>query len=210
MSSAIEGILQGDDLDKVLMELFENYEAENARIDQEIDRLDKKQRELLEAATAVSQEEVDSLYRVRMRQVDDFRAEGKAEEADRVLQSAEEARAVPERLEDAYAESRRQEAILERERKDVARKTLDEWAPGIVELVRGEERKLFAMLDKIEAQITEFVELTGHTPEFGAPGGIDVSEYTNKLVPREGDGEDYTALRKWFLIVEQNYLWRRR
>jgi hypothetical protein len=85
---------------------------------------------------------------------------------------------------------------------------LDEWMPKAVQLIRAQERKLCTMLDRIAEEITEFIDLTGNTPVLGKKGGIDAQTYLDSLVAH--DGQEGESIRKWYHVVEQNYIWRQR
>lgn len=210
MKSSIKATAQTEesDLERLLSELANSYAAEIARIDHAINRLGKRMAELVAAAGNTTEAELESIVWVKQREAHELRVQGKGEEADKKLKEAEEARAVPGRLSEAYDDCVLHKAMLENDRVLAASKVLDEWKPKVVELIRVQERKLYGMLECIEAAITDFIDETGNTPVFGKAGGIDSKPYIDSLVAKDGDlGE---MRRKWHLLIEQNYIWKRR
>lgn len=209
MQTTIEATAQPGDVDATLAALSKNYRKELARIDKAIDLLDKKQQELATlAANTPWGEELESILRIKQREADDLRVQGKTEEADQKLKEAEEAAAIPGRLESEYEDCDLQKAELENERRAAARKVLDEWhAMAVQQMIRPQMRVLFAMLERTATKIREFIEQTGNTPQWPKPGGLEPTDYIDSLVPKDGtEGENRY---KWFSIVETRYVRRK-
>lgn len=206
MQTAIEAMAHPEDLDELLAELADSYDEEMARIDEETDLVNRKLHELQAAVAEASQVPIESIVRVKEREYDDLMAEGKPEEAAQKLKEAGEMKAVWPQLEDSWSDCTRKKAELESERRDAARKVLDEWKPKAVELIRPDACKLYATLDRIAAAIKEFIDLTGNTPVLGKVDGIDSAPYINSLLA--SDGEEGEARKKWFTVTETHYIRR--
>ena len=207
MSEELITQMQTEDLDTLLTKLSESYDEEVARIDRAIDIVGRKQNELLAAAADTSEVPFESIVRVKQREADELAVNGEPEAARAKLQEAEDARAVPQRLEEAYHDCVLEKAMLENDQKNAARKVLDEWMPSAVLLIRAEERKLADMLNRLAEEIEEFIELTGNTGVLGRDGGIDAQTYLDSLPAH--DGQEWENIRKWYHVVEQNYIRRR-
>lgn len=192
------------DLDTILLELTESYNDEIGRIDKAIAQVGKQKDKILWEAGGLP--ELEPFLRVKQREADDLMVQGKKEDAALKLDAGDQMKLQHQRLEDAWRDCERQIAELEDERRPAARKVLGEWLPSVLPLIRAQERKLFAMLERIAAEITEFVEMTdppvwGSNPSAGPAGGINPDEYTRSLVATEG--EEGEAREKWYTVTKQ-------
>jgi|ERR1035438_7595290 hypothetical protein len=204
MKTTTKAAAQPGNLDTLLTKLGESYDEEIARIERAIDRVDRKKREISDAAADTSQVPFESIVRVKQREADELAARREPEAARAKLQEAEEIKAVPRLLEESWSDCTQEKSTLQNDQRNAARKVLDEWMPSAVQLVRAEERKLFALLDRIAAEITEFIDLTGNTSVPGRVRGIDGEPYIDSLVA--GDGEEGEARKKWYTVTETLYI----
>jgi prefoldin subunit 5 len=197
MQATTETTAQPGDLDALLAELAQGYDAETARIDRSIARVDAKLEEI-RATKADTEAVLDSLVNVKTREYDTLMVEGKPEEAAQKLRDAEAAKAMPAKLSDAMDDLVLERACLENDLSGAAKKVLDETMPQVVTEIHSQVRALCATLDRIETTIKEFIEQAG--------SGIDPTPYIASLVP---DKED-EGRKKWFSVEETLYVWRNR
>ena len=187
MQTATETTVEG--LDALFSGLADSYDKEMARIDRAIVLVERKQKEILDAAAGTSDVPIESIVRVKEREADELAVKGEPEAARAKLQEAEEVKAVPRRLEEAYSNCDLEKATLQGERRAAARKVLSEWIPSAVQSSRAEVRKMYAMLDRIAEEIKEFIDRTGNTPVLGKQSGIDANDYIDSLVAKDGEEE---------------------
>jgi len=174
------------------------YASEIAPLDTEREAL-LREDEAIQEATANLAKTLPARARQASREADVLLLAGKNEEAEKKLAEAQEAERAPAAIAAQRGEISARVAVLDEEKRAIARRIFGEWYSDVQHVIRPAEHGLFiVLLDGFQSSFSEFQNQTATGPDaWGRTPGLFNQSHISGLAAAEQSAEGQAG-RRWY------------